>query len=102
MPSAGGDGADAQHNSDANVKYRLIERNWETNDRRRYAVERLAAVNDGEEHWSLERFFGNVLGHASAQRHRFMSCRQPSVRDMAHTPSNGEPKCRRFIHEHQS
>jgi hypothetical protein len=43
------------------MKYRLIERTWETNDRRRYAVERLAAVTDGGEHWSLERFFANVL-----------------------------------------
>lgn len=44
------------------VRYRLIERPWETIERRRYAIERyVMTLDDGSEHWSLERFFANPL-----------------------------------------
>jgi hypothetical protein len=45
-----------------NDQYRLVERPWDVVERRRYAVERLAfTLDDGSEHWSLERFFGTTL-----------------------------------------
>ena len=44
------------------VRYRLVERPWETVERRRYAIEcHIATLEDGSEHWSLERFFANPL-----------------------------------------
>lgn len=46
----------------AEARYRVIERPWETIERRRYAVERLLVkLEDGSEHWSPERFFSNPL-----------------------------------------
>jgi hypothetical protein len=46
----------------ANRRYRLIERPWEAIPRRRYAIERFVfRLEDGTEHWSLERFFENAL-----------------------------------------
>lgn len=46
----------------AQARYRLVERPWETTERRRYAIERhVVTLADGSEHWSLERFFSNPL-----------------------------------------
>lgn len=43
------------------VRLRVVERPWEEIPRRRYAVERLTIDLPKIQHWSIERFFGNVL-----------------------------------------
>jgi hypothetical protein len=44
------------------MRYRVIERPWEVIERRRYAIERyVMTLEDGSEHWSLERFFPHPL-----------------------------------------
>jgi hypothetical protein len=70
------------------IRYRVVERPWETIERRRYAVECYVHTrDDGSEYWGLERFFSNPL---EAQQYLGRLLRGPRV--ITNSTSLGAPR----------